>query len=151
MSNKKKFKDTAIGKFLKSKAPQVLDIVGDVLPDKGALGIVKNLIDKDDTIDPETKKMLHEQLIESYKTEVADRDSARKREVEIAKVRKFDFMFTLTGLVGLSTFVFLVYAIVYINIPEHNEKTFYTLIGLVEGITLSIFSFYFGASMRKDK
>ena len=45
-------------------------------------------------------------------TEVADRDSARKREVEIAKVRKFDFLFTLTGLVGLGTFVFLVYAIV---------------------------------------
>tara|TARA_R100000734_G_C3305905_1_gene96379 strand:- start:434 stop:889 length:456 start_codon:yes stop_codon:yes gene_type:complete len=151
MSNNKKFKDTKIGQFLKNKAPKILDIVGDVLPDQGALSIVKNLIDKDDNISAEDKKALHNQLIESYKTEVADRDSARKREVEIAKVRKFDFMFTLTGLVGLSTFVFLVYAIVYIQIPEHNEKTFYTLIGLVEGITLSIFSFYFGASMRKDK
>jgi|TARA_Y100000289_G_scaffold28130_2_gene27726 hypothetical protein len=150
MSNNKKFKDTKIGKFLKNKAPKILDIVGDVLPDQGALSIVKNLIDKDDNISAEDKKALHNQLIESYKTEVADRDSARKREVEIAKVRKFDFMFTLTGLVGLSTFVFLVYAIVYINIPEHNEKTFYTLIGLVEGITLSIFSFYFGASIRKN-
>tara|TARA_R100000654_G_scaffold18249_1_gene38212 strand:+ start:302 stop:754 length:453 start_codon:yes stop_codon:yes gene_type:complete len=150
MSNNKKFKDTKIGKFLKNKAPNILDIVGDVLPDQGALAIVKNLINKDDTIDAKTKKELHNQLIEAYKTEVADRDSARKREVEIAKVRKFDFMFTLTGLVGLGTFVFLVYAIVYIQIPEHNEKTFYTLIGLVEGITLSIFSFYFGASIRKD-
>jgi len=150
MSEKKKFKDTKIGKFLKTKAPNILDIVGDILPTSGTLGIVKNLIDKDDNISAEDKKALHNQLIESYKTEVADRDSARKREVEIAKVRKFDFMFTLTGLVGLSTFVFLVYAIVYINIPEHNEKTFYTLIGLVEGITLSIFSFYFGASIRKN-
>ena len=150
MSNNKKFKDTKIGQFLKTKAPKILDIVGDVLPSSGTLGIVKNLIDKDDNISAEDKKALHNQLIESYKTEVADRDSARKREVEIAKVRKFDFMFTLTGLVGLSTFVFLVYAIVYINIPEHNEKTFYTLIGLVEGITLSIFSFYFGASIRKN-
>jgi len=150
MSEKKKFKDTKIGQFLKSKAPNILDIVGDILPTSGTLGIVKNLIDKDDNISAEDKKALHNQLIESYKTEVADRDSARKREVEIAKVRKFDFMFTLTGLVGLSTFVFLVYAIVYINIPEHNEKTFYTLIGLVEGITLSIFSFYFGASIRKN-
>mgnify|MGYP001363193204 CR=1 FL=1 len=82
--------------------------------------------------------------------EVEDRDSARKREVEIAKVKKFDFMFNLTGLVGLGTFVFLVYAIVYITIPEHNEKTFYTLIGLCEGIVLSIFGFYFGSSMRKN-
>ena len=150
MSEKKKFKDTVIGKFLKNKAPNILDIVGDVLPDKGALGIVKNLIDKDDNISAEDKKALHSQLIESYKTEVADRDSARKREVEIAKVRKFDFMFTLTGLVGLSTFVFLVYAIVYIKIPEHNEKTFYTLIGLVEGITLSLFGYFYGSSIRKN-
>tara|TARA_R100001440_G_scaffold23923_1_gene38849 strand:- start:146 stop:598 length:453 start_codon:yes stop_codon:yes gene_type:complete len=150
MSNNKKFKDTKIGQFLKNKAPNILDIVGDILPTSGTLGIVKNLINKDDTIDAETKKELHNQLIEAYKTEVADRDSARKREVEIAKVRKFDFMFTLTGLVGLSTFVFLVYAIVYIQIPEHNEKTFYTLIGLVEGITLSLFGYFYGSSIRKD-
>ena len=93
--------------------------------------------------------MLHDQTLEMYELQVKDRDSARKREIEVAKVRKFDFMFTLTGLVGLGTFCFLVYAIVYITIPEHNEKTFYTLIGLCEGITLSIFSFYFGASLRK--
>ena len=59
-------------------------------------------------------------------------------------------MFTLTGLVGLGTFVFLVYTIVYVNIPENNEKTFYTLIGLCEGIVLSIFGFYFGSSLRKN-
>ena len=150
MSDNKKFKDTKIGKFLKNKAPNILDIVGDILPTSGTLGIVKNLIDKDDNISAEDKKTLHNQLIEAYKTEVADRDSARKREVEIAKIRKFDFMFTLTGLVGLGTFVFLVYSIVYITIPENNAKTFYTLIGLVEGISLSIFSFYFGGSIKKN-
>jgi hypothetical protein len=58
-------------------------------------------------------------------------------------------MFTLTGLVGLGTFIFLVYAIVYIQIPEHNEKTFYTLIGLVEGITLSLFGYFYGSSRKK--
>ncbi len=42
-----KIKDTGLGKWLKSKAPNVLDVVGDLLPDKGGLGIVKNLIDKD--------------------------------------------------------------------------------------------------------
>ena len=106
------------------------------------LGVVKNLIDKDEKLSSEDKKILHDQTLEMYELQVKDRDSARKREIEVAKVRKFDFMFTLTGLVGLGTFCFLVYAIVYITIPEHNEKTFYTLIGLCEGITLSIFSFY---------
>ena len=42
-----KIKDTGLGKWLKSKAPNVLDVVGDLLPDQGGLGIVKNLIAKD--------------------------------------------------------------------------------------------------------
>jgi len=132
----KKIKDSKLGKLLKNKAPKILEIAGDLLPDKGVLGVVKNLIDKDEQLSSEDKKMLHDQTLEMYELQVKDRDSARKREIEVAKVRKFDFMFTLTGLVGLGTFCFLVYAIVYITIPEHNEKTFYTLIGLCEGITL---------------
>lgn len=55
MSNKK-FKDTRVGKFLKEKAPGILDQVGNVLPDKGVLGIVKNLIDKDPTLPPQDKE-----------------------------------------------------------------------------------------------
>jgi len=43
---KKKIKDTAIGKFLKDKAPKVLDVVGDILPSSGTLGIIKNVISK---------------------------------------------------------------------------------------------------------
>jgi len=144
----KKLKDSKLGKLLKDKAPRILNVVGDLLPDKGVMGVVKNLIDAEPALTSEEKKMLHQQAVEFYKLEVEDRDSARNREVEIAKVRKFDFMFNLTGLVGLGTFVFLVYSIVYITIPENNAKTFYTLIGLVEGITLSLFSFYFGASRK---
>ena len=41
----KKIKNTGLGKWLKSKAPNILDTVGDLLPDKGGLGIVKNLLD----------------------------------------------------------------------------------------------------------
>ena len=51
MSDKKKIKDTKLGGWLKSKAPQVLEVVGDLLPDSGGLGVVKNLIDKDPEVD----------------------------------------------------------------------------------------------------
>ena len=47
MEKQQKIKDTGLGKWLKSKAPNVLDVVGDLLPDQGGLGIVKNLIEKD--------------------------------------------------------------------------------------------------------
>ncbi len=54
---KKKFKDTKVGAFLKNKAPKILDSIGDVLPDNGAFGIVKNLISSDDSIKAEDKEM----------------------------------------------------------------------------------------------
>ena len=52
-SEGKKIKDTGLGKWLKSKAPNVLNVVGDLLPDSGGLGIVKNLIDKDPDVNTE--------------------------------------------------------------------------------------------------
>ena len=52
--DKKKIRDTKLGGWLKGKAPKILDIVGDLLPDQGALGVVKNLIDRDyPDLDPE--------------------------------------------------------------------------------------------------
>jgi hypothetical protein len=51
-----RIKDTKLGGWLKQKAPGVLDVVGDLLPDRGALGVVKNLLDKDPDISPEEAK-----------------------------------------------------------------------------------------------
>ena len=146
----KKLRETKLGKLLKDKGAHLLEFVGDVLPDSGGLGLLKNIISKDEAIDPETKKLLHQQLVETYKLEVEDRDSARKREIEITKVGKTDWMFIATGASGLLAFLFIVYSVVYVTIPEHNEKTFYTLIGLMEGLIASIFAFYFGARVRSN-
>ena len=57
MSSKKKFKETKIGAFLKNKAPKILDGIGDILPDNGAFGVVKNLISSDNSMSPEDKEM----------------------------------------------------------------------------------------------
>ena len=53
---KKKFKDTKVGQFLLNKGSKVVDIVGEALPDSGLLGVVKGLIDKDDTLPPQDKE-----------------------------------------------------------------------------------------------
>ena len=55
--NKKKFKETKVGIFLKEKAPAILNTVGEFLPDQGGLGIVKNIISSDSSIGPEDKEM----------------------------------------------------------------------------------------------
>ena len=43
---KKKFKDTKVGMFLASNGSSIVDTLGNALPDKGLLAIVKNLIQK---------------------------------------------------------------------------------------------------------
>jgi len=147
MIEKKKFKDTKVGKFLLKKLP---GLVGGILPDKGVLGILKNVIDSDDSITPEERESLHKELVELYRLEVEDRDSARNREVEKAKTGQFDFMFNLTGVVGLFAFAFIIYAIVYLQIPESNKEVWIHLIGICEGIVLSIFGYFFGSAVRKN-
>lgn len=147
MSDKKKFKDTAVGKFLMGKLPE---LAGAALTD-GPIGALKTLIDSDASIGPEEKTRLHNELVEAYKAEVSDRDSARKREVEIAKSGKEDWLFSLAGIVGLGSFAVIIWAILALDIPEANKELFYHLIGIVEGVSLSIFGYYFGTSMKDDK
>ena len=55
---KKKFRDTKVGKFLLGSGSKIADIVGDLLPSSGVLGIVKNLIEKEDPaiLPPEDKE-----------------------------------------------------------------------------------------------
>ena len=73
--SKKTFKETKIGAFLSSKAPKVLQALGDVLPNQGTLGVVKNLISSDNkikAIDKEQAMKLIEQDIAEMK-EVSSR------------------------------------------------------------------------------
>ena len=147
MKDKKKFKDTAVGKFLMGKLPELASAA---LTD-GPIGALKTLIDSDGSIGPEEKKTLHNELIEAYKAEVEDRDSARDREVEVAKAGKNDWLFSLTGVVGLGAFAVIIWAILALEIPETNKELFYHLIGIVEGVSLSIFGYYFGTSMKDNK
>lgn len=69
---KKTFKETRIAQFLKEKAPKVLDTVGSILPDKGALGILKNIISKD-------SKMSEVDRQEAFR--LIDQDIAEAQEV----------------------------------------------------------------------
>jgi len=148
MSDKKKFKDTKVGQFLLKKVP---GIVGDVLPNNGVMGIVKNLIDTEPDLTLEEKQQMHDELVKLYELEVADRDSARKREVEIAKAGKTDYMHAFTGVVGLVSFCFMIYAVVYLDVPENNKEVFINILGICQGIVLSIFGFYYGSAVKGNK
>ena len=145
----KKLKDTKFGKLLSKISPKILKVAGEILPDAGVLGMVSKMIEDDPDISPEDKKVLQEHQKELYKLEVEDRDSARKREVEIAKTNRQDYMMTLTGVVGLMSFAFIIYAVVYVPSVTDNDL-FVHLMGMVEGVVISnIFAYYYGTSAKK--
>ena len=64
----KKFKDTKVGKFLLNNGSGIVNTLGDALPSNGVLGIVKGLIDKDESLPPEDKekalKLLEMDMVE---------------------------------------------------------------------------------------
>ena len=59
-------------------------------------------------------------------------------------------MYNLTGNIGLSAFVFIIYAIVFLEIPEDNKEVWIHLIGICEGVVLSIFGYFYGSAVKKD-
>lgn len=85
-SEKTKIKDTKLGGWLKGKAPKILDVVGDLLPDQGALGVVKNLLDKEPGVDPvEAKAMIDAEV--QFQNNVSERWKADMgSDVKLAKL-----------------------------------------------------------------
>ena len=71
----KKLKQTKIGVFLKSKAPYLLKKISDILPDKGGLAIVKNLIAGDNKI----KTVDKEQAMKLIELDVMEMENISKR------------------------------------------------------------------------
>lgn len=148
-----KLRDLKIGQWLKDKAPEILDLVDDYLPPVKVLtALVSDRVDLPEADRLEYKKLLIEYEAELYRLEVLDRQGARRREVAVSKAGKLDLMFYLTGIVCLAAFVMIVYAIVYMRIPEDNKELFIHLVGLVEGAVLTIIAYYYGTSKSsKDK
>lgn len=139
----KPLKDTKVGQWLKAKAPSVLDIVGDALPDKGVLGIVKNLVDKDPTLDSEQFKA----LIES---EVAAQQNVTDRwKADAQSDMKLPKLIRPIMLIALCLFYMV------LTIWDGVDPTFMppeNYISLLEILMLTVFGAYFaGRTVEKVK
>lgn len=154
MSNKKKFKETGFGKLLLQKIPSAAGIVGDLLPDKGVMGIVKNIINRADITDAEKDELL--QAHQDYELEVMridaeDRDSARTREVKMAQAGRSDWMMNVSGIFALLSAIAIVYVVLFLDI-KGNVELFFFVAGAAFGWATQVISFYFGSSKgSKDK
>jgi len=77
---------------------------------------------------------------------VKDRSSARIREAEIVKATgHFDWMMWLLAASGIGMLIYCLYQLV--NSEIANKELFTHFIGIVEGVVISIYSYYFGSSL----
>lgn len=140
---KKKLRDTGVGRWLKEKAPSVLDVVGDALPDRGVLGVVKNLVDKDPTLDSESFKAVIDAEMEAQKN-VTDRWKADvSADAKIAK--------TIRPVMLIALCLFFMILTVWDGVdPRFMPPENY--INLLEILMLTVFGAYFaGRTIEKVK
>ena len=67
-------------------------------------------------------------------------------ETKITRSKYRDLMMLITGVIGLGSFVFTIYAVVYIPSVKDNDL-FVQLTGMIQGVVISnIFAYYYGTS-----
>ena len=139
-----KIKDTKLGKWLKSKAPNVLNTVGDLLPDQGALGLVKNLIDKDPDVDTAEGTAMVDAEIEFQKNVTERWKADMGSDVKLAKLIR-----TVTLICLMAMFMLTMFLDSLDQLP-FNVKDSY--VSLLEILMLTAFGAYFaGRTIEKAK
>ena len=139
-----KIKNTKLGKWLKSKAPNVLNTVGDLLPDQGALGLVKNLIDKDPDVDTAEGSAMVDAEIEFQKNVTERWKADMGSDVKLAKLIR-----PVTLICLMAMFMVTMFLDSLDQLP-FNVKDSY--VSLLEILMLTAFGAYFaGRTIEKAK
>jgi hypothetical protein len=144
MKEQQKIKDTGLGKWLKEKAPSVLDVAGDLLPDRGALGVVKNLLDNTTDVDPAESAAIVEAEVQ-FQNNVSERWKADMgSDVKLAKLIR-----PVTLICLMVMFMATMVADSLDNLP-FNVKDSY--VSLLEILMLTAFGAYFaGRTIEKSR
>jgi len=139
-----KIKDTKLGAWLKEKAPGILDTVGDLLPDQGGLGVVKNLLDREPDIDPAEAKAKVDAEIEFQKNVTERWKADMGGDVKLAKtIRPIMLIVLISIFVGLVIFDSLD------NQPFNVRESY---VSLLEILMLTVFGAYFaGRTVEKTR
>lgn len=149
MKKKKKFRDTKIGKFLSDKAPDILNVAGELLPDAGLLGAVGRMIDES-KLTPEDKAEAHAQLVELYNLEVEDRKSARLMYSSDSTVQKILATVFTVAYFALSFIMFKYFIEEDIQLGEFEISFISTIFGAMSAKVNTVVDFFFGGSAKKD-
>ena len=146
---KKKFRETKVGKFLADKAPDILNVAGELLPDAGLLGAVGKMIDES-KLTPEDKAQAHSQLVELYNLEVEDRKSARLLYSSDSTIQKVLATVFTVAYFALSFVMFKYFVEEDIDLGEFEISFISTIFGAMSAKVNTVVDFFFGGSAKKD-
>jgi len=109
-------KDTKLGNWLREKAPKILSTTGDLLPDKGVLGIIKRLVDSDPDISPAEK--LEFEKLAAQTEQVAQQEVTKRWEADMNSDVK------IAKVIRPSIMIYLIAFFTFITIWDSVDETF---------------------------
>ena len=136
---KKKFKDTRVGKFLVKAAPNILGVAGDLLPDAGVLGMVKQLISNSSELPTKDK----EEALKLIELDIIEAQEVSKRWT--ADMASDSYLSKNTRPM---TLIFLTVAMVFLIVLDSLDIDFgvnVEWIELLKSLLITVYVAYFGS------
>jgi hypothetical protein len=147
---RKKFRDSAVGKFVHNVAPEILDKADDFFP---PLSILTAAL-KGKNLNPEQQAEFDRLSIEYETLRVRDMESARNREVLINQSENASWMAKNTASVialAFTVFTFIIYFLVLIGHLKASENMSILIVNSITNIVMLIVGYYYGSSDRSGK
>jgi hypothetical protein len=137
-----------LGKIFAGGAEKIVNSIGKAIDDnvtnKEEKMILNNEMQKIVTAHTQEMERLSN---EQFKNEVEDRSSARNREAEFVKATgHVDYLQWALAICGVVIFGGMIYAVLEDHVPNENRELVFHIFGIVEGVLLSVYSYYFGSS-----
>jgi hypothetical protein len=138
-----KIKDTKLGAWIKEKAPHLMETVGELLPDSGGLGVVKNLLTIE-KVDPEEVKARIDAEVEFQKTVTERWKADMLGDVKLAKL--------IRPVTLVSLMVLFCLTMVFDSMGSLSFDVKDSYIDLLQVLMLTAFGAYFaGRTIEKTK
>ncbi|MES2395621.1 MAG: hypothetical protein V4549_06445 [Bacteroidota bacterium] len=145
-----KAKHPKLAEFVTNKMPDALNVVGGFLPEKGALGILKNIITSDSTLSPGDRTEVTKMLLDAQELEMQDMADARNREIQIATNEHAPLINKIIqpvlALLILGSCFFFWYQMLYVDIPKEKEVQLAGITGALTTLSMGVVGYYFGSS-----
>lgn len=143
--------------LLKGAAPMLATVVAGPLGGK-AVSMIAEKFGVEDTVeavakaiagDPEAAQKLAEIDLAQFRAEAEDRDSAREREVEMAKANATPLSQMVVPILALgtvaTTFLFIA-ALLFLEIKTEQQQLIIFALGYATAAAQQVLSYYFGSS-----